>query len=262
MIRELSLHQMMHVTEDTVLVTTLTGDEQLCRVEMRTRSGDSEWTKHATATVARAAQPDHEGPRAEPDRAAQAHDPSDVADELDPDDLYQRLRGAGQQHGTAFRGIVGLTVLQSGAARAEVRLPSSARAGSRNFLLHPVMMDIALQVLGATRVATEMAGGQTARQTLVRAGRLRGRTRLRRYSRRCLHGWLSRRNRYLGSARRRSRTDRSEWPTATRHRRSRDGGAWIRQRRNGTHQSPVHVGLGARTAGQNGRRCKWPVVDR
>ena len=166
-IRELSLHQMMHVTEDTVLVTTLTGDEQLCRVEMRTRSGDSEWTKHATATVARAAQPDHEGPRAEPDRAAQAHDPSDVADELDPDDLYQRLRGAGQQHGTAFRGIVGLTVLQSGAARAEVRLPSSARAGSRNFLLHPVMMDIALQVLGATRVATEMAGGQTARQTLV-----------------------------------------------------------------------------------------------
>ena len=108
--------------------------------------------------------PDHEGPPAELDHAAQA---DDVANELDPDDLYQRLRGAGQQHGPAFRGIVGLTVAQSGAARAEVRLPPSARAGSRNFLLHPVMMDIALQALGATRVATDLAGGQTARQTLV-----------------------------------------------------------------------------------------------
>ncbi len=90
-----------------------------------------------------------------------------VADELDPDDLYQRLRGAGQQHGPAFRGIVGLAVAQSGAARADVRLPSSARTGSRDFLLHPVMMDIALQTLGATRMATDLADGQTARETLV-----------------------------------------------------------------------------------------------
>ena len=30
MIRELSLHQVMHVTEQTVVVTTLTGDESAC----------------------------------------------------------------------------------------------------------------------------------------------------------------------------------------------------------------------------------------
>jgi phthiocerol/phenolphthiocerol synthesis type-I polyketide synthase C len=158
MICELDLLQMLHVTEGTVLVTTLTGDEQRCRVEIRTRSGSSGWTIHATATVARATPSEHDGPEVTR---------PDVADELDPDDLYQRLRGAGQQHGPAFRGIVGLAVEQSGAARADVRLPSSARTGSRDFLVHPVMMDIALQTLGATRMATDLAGGQAARQTLV-----------------------------------------------------------------------------------------------
>jgi phthiocerol/phenolphthiocerol synthesis type-I polyketide synthase C len=160
MIRELSLHQLLQVTDGTVLVTTLTGDEQTCQIEMRTHSAASGWIKHATATIARETASD-QVPRPVVD------DFSDLAAELDPDDLYQRLRGAGQQHGPAFRGIVGLSVAQSGAARAEVRLPSSARSGSRNFVLHPVMMDIAVQALGATRVATELAGGQTARQTLV-----------------------------------------------------------------------------------------------
>src|SRR5262249_54399080 len=53
MIRELSLHQMLQVTDDTVLVTTLTGNEQTCQIEMRTRGASSGWIKHATATVAR-----------------------------------------------------------------------------------------------------------------------------------------------------------------------------------------------------------------
>ena len=160
-ISELDLHQMLHVTEGTVLVTTLTGDEQRSRIEIRTRSGASGWTTHATATVARVT--DNQAPAVQGPEATAA----DLAGELDPDDLYQRLRGAGQQHGPAFQGIVGLGVEPSGAARAEVRLPSSARTGSRDFFLHPVMMDIALQTLGATRMATELAGGQTARSTLV-----------------------------------------------------------------------------------------------
>lgn len=167
MICELDLHQMLHVAEGTVLVTTLTGDEQRCRVEIRTRSSTSEWITHAAATLACATPSDHEGqPPAAP--------PVDLADELDPDNLYQRLRGAGQQHGPAFQGIVRLAVDQSGAAHAEVRLPSSARTGSRNFLLHPVMMDIALQTLGATRIAAELAGGQSARKTLVLPVRFAG----------------------------------------------------------------------------------------
>jgi phthiocerol/phenolphthiocerol synthesis type-I polyketide synthase C len=158
MIRELNLDQLMHVTNDTVLVTTLTGDEQLCRVEMHTRSATSGWIKHATATVAPAT--DHETIDLSLDDT--------VAAELDPDDLYDRLRAAGQQHGPAFQGIAGLTISSSGAARAEVRLPAKAKAGSRKFLLHPVAMDIAVQTLGATRLATEFAtGGSDQRATVL-----------------------------------------------------------------------------------------------
>ncbi|BBX72828.1 type I polyketide synthase [Mycobacterium shinjukuense] len=166
MIRELSLHQVLHVTRDTVFVTTLTGDDQTCRVEMRTRSGVSGWTKHATATVVRTT--------TTPDRREPPSVTGDFTDDLDPDDLYQRLRSAGQQHGPAFRGIVGLTVSPSGAARARVRLPAEAKAGSRNFALHPVMMDIALQTLGATRMATDLASGRHGRQALVLPVRFTG----------------------------------------------------------------------------------------
>ncbi|MCV7409093.1 polyketide synthase [Mycobacterium florentinum] len=157
MIRELRLDQMLQVTDGTVLVTTLTGNEQTCQVEMRTHSA-SGWIKHASATVAR---------ETAGQLAGTAVDSNDVAAEINPDELYERLRAAGQQHGPAFRGITGLTVATSGAARADVRLPASAKAGSRNFVLHPVMMDIAVQALGATRAATDLAGGQNARQTLV-----------------------------------------------------------------------------------------------
>ncbi|AWV48645.1 polyketide synthase [Mycobacterium leprae] len=168
MIYELDLHQVLHVTEGTVLVTTLTGDQQRCRIEMRTRNGFSGWTTHATATVgpAESVQPS--------DREERTATPVDVVDELGPEDLYQRLCSAGQQHGPAFQGIVGLAVEESGAARAEVRLPSSARMGFRDFLLHPVMMDIALQTLGATRMATDLAGGPTARKTLILPVRFAG----------------------------------------------------------------------------------------
>ena len=115
MIRELSLHQMLHVTDDTVLVTTLTGDEQTCRIEMRTQNTTSGWIKHATATVARETD-------VQPTQAPRPAD-DEVADELNPDDLYQRLRGAGQQHGTAFRGIIGLAV-------AEIRRRPRRRAAT------------------------------------------------------------------------------------------------------------------------------------
>jgi phthiocerol/phenolphthiocerol synthesis type-I polyketide synthase C len=166
MIRELCLDQVMHVTDKTVLVTTLTGDQELARVEMRTRSGASGWITHATAIPCRA-------------EAAPAPVGIDGVDEaavavLDPEELYARLRSAGQQHGPAFRGIVGLTVSDSGVARAEVRLPSAAKGGSRRLLMHPVMVDIALQSLGATKLATELTAEKGDSQVVVVPVRLSG----------------------------------------------------------------------------------------
>ncbi|WP_205877192.1 type I polyketide synthase [Mycobacterium camsae] len=147
-IGELTLDQLMHVTDSTVIATTLTGNEKSCRVEIRTRSTSSGWIKHAGATLVPAT--------AETPAPAE---PSEGATTLDPGDLYQRLRAAGQQHGPAFQGIVGLSVLPSGAAQAQVRLPAAAKTGARKFLLHPVMMDIAMQTLGATGPATELTTG-------------------------------------------------------------------------------------------------------
>src|SRR3954471_15582305 len=164
MIGELCLHQLMPIGDATVVVTTLSGDESKPCVEIRSGSGASGWTIHASATLERGAQSAPQPP--EVDEAS--------ATELDADDLYRRLRSAGQQHGPAFQGIVSLTVSDSGAARAFVELPSEAKAGSRRFHLHRVMVDIALQTLGATKVATDLAGEAGQGSAVVLPVRLAG----------------------------------------------------------------------------------------
>jgi phthiocerol/phenolphthiocerol synthesis type-I polyketide synthase C len=162
-IRELSLDQVMHVTEDTAVVTTLTGDEGHARIEIRSRTGDSGWATHASAKLQRG-----------PVTPAPVTDGGTAAAELDPEALYSRLRGAGQNHGPAFRGIVGLTVTDTGAARADVRLPSEAKSGAAKFLMHPVMVDIALQALGATRAAADLASANPDVPAVVLPVRLAG----------------------------------------------------------------------------------------
>src|ERR1700752_1259543 len=163
-INELSLDQVLHLAEEAVVTTTLDGDEKRCRVEIRSRRAASDWVIHATATLERSSEP--------PAAAKVDDDPS--ATTLDPDELYRRLRSAGQQHGPAFQGIVGLSISDSGAARAAVRLPAAARQGARRFTVHPVMIDIALQALGATKAATDLATRQTDDATVILPVRLAG----------------------------------------------------------------------------------------
>ena len=163
-INELSLDQVMHLAEETVVTTTLHGDEKRCRVEIRSRRAASEWVIHASATLERTTAPPAEPPLVDDSSATT----------LDPDELYLRLRSAGQQHGPAFQGIVGLSISDSGAARAAVRLPAAARQGARRFTVHPVMMDIALQALGATKASTDLATRQTDDATVILPVRLAG----------------------------------------------------------------------------------------
>ncbi|VBA41960.1 Phthiocerol/phenolphthiocerol synthesis polyketide synthase type I PpsC [Mycobacterium attenuatum] len=158
-VAELLLHQLMPIREGTVVVTRLSGAASGPSVEIRSGSADSGWTLHASAALERL--------------AATAAEPIDVDESsvtmLDADDLYRRLRSAGQQHGPAFQGVVGLRVFGCGAARAEVRLPVQASQGARRFLAHPVMLDVAVQALGATRLATELAGAGDAGTVAVPA---------------------------------------------------------------------------------------------
>ncbi len=93
--------------------------------------------------------------------------------EMDPAHLYARLRSAGQQHGPAFQGIVDLSVSDTGVVRARIALPSSAKMGSRRLLLHPVMVDVALQTLGATTVAAELVA-ETSEPVCLLPTRLAG----------------------------------------------------------------------------------------
>ncbi|MGH3635055.1 MAG: SDR family NAD(P)-dependent oxidoreductase, partial [Mycobacterium sp.] len=146
MIRELRLDQAMPVTDETVVATTLTGDQSQSRVDIRSRCGDSAWITHAIATVERVVSSPAGAPAVAVDDT--------LVTELDPQDLYGRLRDAGQRLGPAFQGIVALTLSDSGDARAQVRLPSGAKRGSRHVWLHPIMLDIAVQVLGATKPAS------------------------------------------------------------------------------------------------------------
>jgi phthiocerol/phenolphthiocerol synthesis type-I polyketide synthase C len=146
-IRELILDRLMPLTAETTLVTTLSGDESRAHIEIGTRSDTSGWTRHATADV--------ELTEVDGTDMTLPHDDANAI-EMDPAHLYGRLRSAGQQHGPAFQGIVNLSVADTGVVRARIALPSSAKMGSRRLLLHPVMVDIALQTLGATTVAAEL----------------------------------------------------------------------------------------------------------
>ena len=164
-ISELCLDQLMHITDGTVVVTTLSGDESKARVEIRSRRTTSGWTTHATATLARSGQ-------SAPDAPVTVD--GELITELDPGDLYARLRSAGQQHGPAFQGIVGLTVSDAGVVYADVALPSSAKQGSRRLLLNPVMVDIAMQALGATTAARDLAAEDGDGPAIVLPVRLAG----------------------------------------------------------------------------------------
>jgi phthiocerol/phenolphthiocerol synthesis type-I polyketide synthase C len=160
---ELSLAQVLAVGDATVVVTTLSGDESRPVVQIRSGGVDSGWTLHATATLARSEV-----------SAGELVSVGAAVVEVGAEDLYGRLRSAGQQHGAAFQGIERLEVSGSGAVRAQVRLPAEARAGGRQFVVHPVMVDVALQALGATTVATELAGGSDAGSAVVLPVRFAG----------------------------------------------------------------------------------------
>ena len=122
-------------------------------MEIRSRGVGSGWVVHATALVER-------GVLSVPEASAFGVPVMRGQPSWIPRNCIGGCGAPGSIMGRRFGGSSGLSVLESGAARAEVRLPSAAKRGSRRFLLHPVMVDIALQALGATRAATDLAAGR------------------------------------------------------------------------------------------------------
>ena len=184
------------------------------------------------------------------------------ATELDPAELYRRLRSAGQQHGPAFQGIDGLSVSAPVGSRPRSGLPSPAKQGARRFLLHPVMVDIALQALGASKAATDLAGRGNDEPAVVLPVRLAGVR---------VYGDVTEGVCAIGSLRPTSRPDRFIGQVVLT---GADGQVLLEideiemvvlrgaGRPQGAHQPPVHPGVGTGGSRQADRRRRRAVTGR
>lgn len=80
------------------------------------------------------------------------------ATDIEPAELYRRMReDRGVTHGPAFTGIKHLRLLHdqpAPATLADVELPSAGRAGTRTLNFHPILLDICLQAVGSTWLAS------------------------------------------------------------------------------------------------------------
>ncbi|POM23323.1 Phthioceranic/hydroxyphthioceranic acid synthase [Actinomadura rubteroloni] len=92
------------------------------------------------------------------------------ATDVEPTELYRRMReDRGITHGPAFAGIKRLRLLHdqpTPAALADIELPPTGRAGTRALNLHPVLLDICLQAVGSTWLASHAVppGGMLPRR--------------------------------------------------------------------------------------------------
>ncbi|MFE6748408.1 SDR family NAD(P)-dependent oxidoreductase [Kitasatospora purpeofusca] len=103
------------------------------------RDADAPWTEHATGTLA---------PRPAGDPAGAVAGllswPPAGAEPVDTGDLYERFAEAGYHYGPAFRGIRAAW-LRGGEVFAEVVLPEPQHADAAGCVLHPALLDAALQ---------------------------------------------------------------------------------------------------------------------
>lgn len=132
------VEQMLPLDEHTKLTTQLdTAEDGSLRIEVHSRSDAGTWTRHAVGT-ARAADP---GTPARLGAAQQDATP------VSPADFYTALRRTGAHHGHAFAALTRI-VRGSNTADTEIELPDEATP-HRGIVLHPVMLDAALQGLAA-----------------------------------------------------------------------------------------------------------------
>lgn len=153
-VNQFEVEQMLPLDGHTQLTTQLirNGDSKI-RVEVYSRSPGGEFSRHAVASIEEIPQDfmrTHQQPPASPDGAAVA-----------PADFYAVLRQTGQHHGPAFAGLTRIVRLPDGSAESEITVPDEAPRHS-GYRLHPVVLDAALQSLGAAISADDAAGSAEA----------------------------------------------------------------------------------------------------
>ncbi|MFD7842654.1 SDR family NAD(P)-dependent oxidoreductase [Nocardia sp. NPDC059764] len=109
------------------------------RVENAGPDGESQWTRHASATLTDDA--------FAPSNPGGSHDwpPADAA-AIAVEDGYAALAERGYRYGPAFRGVRSLWA-RAGEAFAEIALPDSVRDQAGEFGIHPALLDSALHAI-------------------------------------------------------------------------------------------------------------------
>ncbi|MFF2849105.1 SDR family NAD(P)-dependent oxidoreductase [Streptomyces sp. NPDC058001] len=144
-ITDVAFHDLLRLTGDTELNTTLTlATSQHTTCEIHSRHPDGSWQLHASAVARRV--PVRQTAHAATVGALDLRHP--VA--LDPATLYAGLRACGLEHGPAFTGITTLhTTDRRDSFWARIDLPPTARVPEHALSLHPVLLDLCLQLLVA-----------------------------------------------------------------------------------------------------------------
>lgn len=145
-VTRLEVEQMLPLDEQTRVTTQLFGEEDgAARIEIHSRSASGHWKRHAVARIARS---EGDAP-AQPDPGvAGAEAPVTLA----PKDFYTALRRTGAYHGQAFAALTRIVRAPNGPTETEIVLPDEATP-YRGAVLHPVMLDAALQTLAAAMPA-------------------------------------------------------------------------------------------------------------
>ncbi|MGW0768944.1 SDR family NAD(P)-dependent oxidoreductase [Streptomyces sp. NPDC002676] len=157
---DIAFHDLLPLNNDTELSTTVTltdGGQATCEIHSRTPDGS--WQLHASAIARRAL-------ASRDTRAASVpalHGKHPIP--LDPGRLYARLRACGLEHGPAFTGITALrTTKGQESFWARIQLPRTALTPAPALSVHPVLLDLCLQLLVAG------AGRETAPAPILPVG--------------------------------------------------------------------------------------------
>ncbi|MFF9510037.1 SDR family NAD(P)-dependent oxidoreductase [Streptomyces sp. NPDC014724] len=142
---DITFHDLLRLNDDTEMSTTVTlttGEQAAC--EIHSRNPDGSWQLHTTALARRVLAPHDTRATSLPGLGHRHPVP------LDPARLYARLRACGLEHGPAFTGITTLrTTSRRDSFWADIQLPSTARTPEPALSVHPVLLDLCLQLLVA-----------------------------------------------------------------------------------------------------------------
>ncbi|WP_330230967.1 type I polyketide synthase [Nocardia sp. NBC_00508] len=146
-LRDFTVDHMLVLDQTLTLTTHLTWRvaDRTAEIEIFSRSGEGDWLRHAGAVVSRVDEVTGDDDRASDEMA---REPGTSTKSVPVSALYALLRQSGQLHGPAFAALTRIERHGGGRASTTIELPASAPRNLR-FTAHPVILDAALQSIGA-----------------------------------------------------------------------------------------------------------------